>query len=994
MTLSFLQVGLICLIYLGALFSVAVATEKGLIPNRLVFHPVTYIFSLGIFASAWAFYGVIDLANDYGYGALSYYLGTGILFLFAPVALKPLVQLARQHQINSTADLLTFRYHSHTVGATVTLCMLLIMIPLLALQIQAVADTIHILTSENAGRGWHSERQEHREILALIYCVVISGFAMLFGSKRQQRKGLITAMAFESLVKIIGLCSTGGFALYAVFGGFGELDTWLQANPSHLDDLHAPAAETSTHSLLLVFIATAVAMPHIFHMTVVQNPIKHATKTVTWAFPLFLLVMAIPVFPILWGGHALSLDIPAQYFPLAIPMAFNSSTFTIIAFVAGLSAATGAMVAIAISTATMVLNHWILPATPLQTKRAIYGQLVWMRRILISFVILAGFGFYTLLSNQFNLTDLALTSFIGTLQFLPAIIAVTHWSKANSRGLLVGIWLGMSVWAIGLLIPMIMGLEHWVIHIATIEVHLGISHWQEITTFSVGINIILFIGFSFISQQTDAERYSAELCSADELSHPIRRTLDIRSPEDAINRLSKRIGLSTAKTEVMRAVEQLGLNPNESRPYALRRLRDEVEANLSGLMGISMATEIMDKQLPYKTPSGEGVKDINLIENRLSEYRDHMTGLAAELNDLRLYHRRTLEELPLSVCSISPDLEVLMWNGAMNKLTGIQGDSVIGSRLEHVLQPWGELLNRFANSPLPHFYKQEIELAGKKHWINLHKAFIPSAMANKTEGQVLLLEDVTHMQLLEQELLHSERLASIGRLAAGVAHEIGNPVTGIACLAQNMKYDTEDEEMLETAQMILSQTERVSKIVHSLVGFSHAGRNKESEFDHVDLQDCAQEAINLLNLQKDKTYVIYHNHVTEGVNIWGDSQRIIQILVNLLANARDASDENTHITIDAKPEQANIVLTVTDEGPGIPQDIQDQIFEPFFTTKEAGEGTGLGLAMVYTIVEDHKGTLEIISPHDKDNQKGTQFVIKIPNRVESHAPKSNTSNIE
>ena len=149
MTFSFFQVALICFIYLGVLFSIAYATERGLVPHRIVSNPTVYILSLGIFASAWSFYGVIDLARQFGYGALAYYFGTGALFLFAPMALKPLIELARRFQINSMADLLTFRFDSHTVGAIATLCMILAMAPLMAVQIQAVADTIHILTHDN-----------------------------------------------------------------------------------------------------------------------------------------------------------------------------------------------------------------------------------------------------------------------------------------------------------------------------------------------------------------------------------------------------------------------------------------------------------------------------------------------------------------------------------------------------------------------------------------------------------------------------------------------------------------------------------------------------------------------------------------------------------------------------------------------------------------------------------------------------------------------------
>ena len=146
MTFELSHVALIGISYLLLLFGIAWITERGWIPDSITSHPITYILSLGIFASAWAFYGVIDLAFSYGYGALAYYLGTGALFLFAPVALAPLAELARRHQVHSLADLLVFRYHSHAVGALTTLCMLLGILPLMALQIQAIADTMHILT--------------------------------------------------------------------------------------------------------------------------------------------------------------------------------------------------------------------------------------------------------------------------------------------------------------------------------------------------------------------------------------------------------------------------------------------------------------------------------------------------------------------------------------------------------------------------------------------------------------------------------------------------------------------------------------------------------------------------------------------------------------------------------------------------------------------------------------------------------------------------------
>lgn len=981
MSFSFAQVALISLSYVALVFGVAYATERNWIPSRFISHPITYILSLGIFASAWSFYGVIELADRFGYGALAYYIGTGLLFLFGGLALRPLVELAKRFQINSMADLLVFRYHSHLVGAIVTCIMVTAMLPLIALQIQAVADTMVLLKGHNANQATQIGDLGIQQSLGLVYCVGIAVFAVLFGANREHHKGLISAMAFESLIKLVALLAVGGYIITVNFDGLEGLDNWLADNPHHSLALYTASDGATAHTLMLVFIATAISMPHIFHMAVVENPIKQSSRLASWAFPLFLLLMALPIFPILWGGYQLGLETPTQYFPLAVPLAQGNVAISILAYIGGLSAATGAMVAMTLALSTMILNQWILPTDVFRTKRDLYKQLTWMRRGLIASILLVGFCFYLLLNNRFSLSQLALTAFIGTLQLLPGVLGVTHWHKINRQGFIAGIAIGSSLWLVSMFIPLILGYEGLVFEVFGLSLTLGPDAWQGITLWSLGINTIVCLVASRLSQQSDDERYSAELCSQDELSHPVRMTLDIRSPNEIIERLSTRIGASTARTEVHRALKRLNLHPNENRPYALRRLRDEIEANLSSLMGIAMASEILDRLVPYKVPETHDATDINLIESRLSNVRNQLTGLAAELNNLRLYHRTTLEQLPLPTCSIGQDLEILMWNSAMTALTGIKNSEVVGSHIRDVRSPWGSLLLRFSNSTEHRFYKRQIELSDRPHWITLHKASIPSTLSQQSDGQVIILEDVTELQLLEQELLHSERLASVGRLAAGVAHEIGNPVTGIACLAQNMRYDTEEPEVHECIEQILSQTDRVSRIVQTLVSFSHAGQ-QATDLDHsIKLRGCAQEAIDLLSLQKEKNQVNFVNEIPETLMVTGDSQRLIQVFVNLLSNSRDASPLFGDVIVAGHANGQCVEITVTDFGVGIPQELQDRIFEPFFTTKEPGEGTGLGLAMVYTIVEDHKGGLDIESPAHQDTANGTRFIITLPQQA-------------
>lgn len=785
------------------------------------------------------------------------------------------------------------------------------------------------------------------------------------------------------MLKVCALATVGLVALFGVFDGLDGLDQWLLDHPENLALLHNPIHTDSAHTLLLVFVATAVTMPHIFHMGLAENPLMRNSHTVTWAFPLFLLLLALPIFPILWAGSELAVPLPPQYYTLGVPILFGSPGLTLLAFIGGLSASTGAMVIISLALATMVMNHWVLPSFQLRARHDLYRQLIWLRRVLIAAIFLGGYLFYWLLNNRYSLTNLALTAFIETLQFLPATFAIIFWSKGNRRGLLAGLSLGTAVWAVGLLLPMLTGIDY--IHLPVVDtyVRLGPNYWSEITLISLSLNTFCFVAISLITRQTEEEEYNADLCAADELSHPVRLALDVHSAAEFKARLAKPLGKVTASREVDIALKELGLTISERRPYALRRLRDQIEGNLSSLMGIHVASEIMDKYIPQQIAEARDSMDINLIETRLGQYRDRLTGMAAELNNLRLYHRQTLEELPLAVCSLGRDMEILMWNRAMAALTQISTEDVTGSYLEDIPEPWCSLLIDFSSSSEHHFYRREIDLNGRPHWITLHKANIQGTLNTGTQDQVMLLEDVTETQLLEQELVHSERLASVGRLAAGVAHEIGNPITGIACLAQNLRYESEEpDSVLDTADQILSQTDRVSRIVQSLVSYSHAGHASRTDFEAVSLRDCANEAIQLLSLQKDKNQVLFCNDIPKTAVVEGDAQRIIQVFINLLSNARDASPEQGRVMLESNEDEYSVTVFVTDEGHGIPPELIERILEPFFTTKDPGEGTGLGLAMVYSIIEDHSGHLDIISPADTVHNRGAKFVFTLPRHMD------------
>jgi PAS domain S-box-containing protein len=961
----------IILIYLFTLFFAAYAVERNWIPQRWVRHPIIYVLSLGVYASAWAFYGSVGLAQQYGYGYLTYYIGISGAFVLAPILLKPILRITKSYQLTSLADLFAFRFRSRAAGTFTTLVMLAAVLPLITLQITAVTDTFHLLNKELG-----------RVDIALGYCGVMTLFAILFGARhvspREKHESLVFAIAFESVVKLIAITIIGCVAMFSIFDGPDAMDVWLQANHFKLTSMQDPIQEGPWRTLLLIFFAAAIVMPHMFHMAFTENSSTRALGIASWGLPLFLLIMAIMVPPILWAGVYLEADTPAEYYAIGIGLELESPWLAAVAFTGGLAAASGIVIVTTLAMAAMSLNHIVLPAFQPNPNKDMYAWLLWVRRWLIAAIFIASYGFYRFFAQDRDLAELGIIAFVATLQFLPGILGVLYWPNANRQGFLFGLTMGVIVWLWALLLPMMdFSVLSWIAPLLPTTDH---DNWYLAATGSVLLNFVVFVIVSLISPTRPLEESAAEACSIDTLSAPQRKELEANNANDFMLGLAKPLGDKASKREVTQALNDLGLSANENRPYQLRRLRSRIEVNLSGLMGPSVAHRIVNQYVKYKhTDELQVSNDIHFIEKGLEAYHSRLTGLAAELDSLRRFHRQTLERLPMGACSLGADGEILMWNSALAEQTQITADEVVGSKVTNLKEPLKSLLVDFIADGNSHLHKKTIEVNGRPRWINLHKGALENPDSREYGGVVILLEDQTDTQLLEEELIHSERLASVGRLAAGVAHEIGNPITGIACLAQDIKYETDNETLLDIGEQILEQTQRVTRIVQSLMNFSHTGNHlQHQEQGPVSIFQCAQDAMDLLQLSGKERCIDYVNECPQDAIVLGDEQRIQQVFVNLLSNARDASPDNTTITAKATIGAHTVEIRVIDQGEGIPQDQIEQIFEPFFTTKEVGKGTGLGLSLVYSIIEEHYGHISILSPADETSGTGTCVIINLP----------------
>ncbi|MBF7053457.1 PAS domain S-box protein [Halomonas sp. KAO] len=954
--------------FLLLLWLCALAVERGWISTHVTRHPLVYVLALGVYASAWAIYGSLELAATSGYGYLTYYLGMAGAFLLAPVLLVPIQRMVRTHQLASLADLFAFRYRSRWVGTLITLVSLLAVLPLLALQVQTMGNAIYLMTGAASPAT-----------LALVFCVLLALFDMTFVGRRQridgQHDSLLAVMALSSLIKLLAMLGLGGFALFAIFDGPADVQAWLEGPGQAFQSSVVQTDPAHWRSLLLLFFA-GLLMPHIFHLVFTETRSRHTLLQASWALPLFLLLMALPVPLILWAGQRLGLDATFDTGYLAFGLS-ESLSLKALAFLAGLAATSATTLLIALALSGMLTNHVFLVAHPPEAHHDLYRWLRWLRRGLVAAVVLGGWLFYRIVGVHHDLTSLGLAAFVGMAQCLPGLLALLYWPGANRRGMVAGLIVGVGVWLSGLWVPLLTGLPALAIIPPGLEALSGEPAWYTVTLVSLASNAMVLIVVSLATPTSEGERAAAEACSVDAVIRPKRLPLEAASGEEFKPHLARALGESVARREVDRALDDLGLSPLDGRPYALRRLRDRLQANLSGLMGPSVAQDIVDRYLPYRQGGPGATEDIHFVESRLEAYRSRLTGLARELDGLRRYHRRTLTRLPVGLCAFGEDGELLMWNDALARLSGIEGSGVVGARRESLPAPWNELLGRIIAEPESQLYKHPVTLDGTTRYLSLHKAALEGSHS-EPGGMVILIEDHSEMKWLEDELVHAARLASIGQLAAGVAHEIGNPITGISSLAQNLRFEADDPEVVETTEQIQQLTDRVSRIVSSLVGFAHGGRHLAGrELVPVAIAEVVDEAIHLIHLARSREDVRFDNRCSREACVEGDAQRLLQVMVNLLGNARDASGPGDSVTVETVPEGSGVRVSVTDEGAGIDPSVRDHLFEPFTTTKPPGEGTGLGLPLVYSIVAEHHGTLDVESPLP-ESEGGTRISLWLP----------------
>ncbi len=455
---SFAVILFFCL-YMGLLYGLAQwAERRAAMGQSLVNNPQTYSLSLAVYCTSWTFFGSVGLAASNGLLFLAIYLGPTLVIIFADGLLRKMVRLKSSHRITSIADFVSARYEkSEGLAAVVTIIALVGTVPYVALQMKAFLATFAVITAHEGETGsWIGTH------VGPIMVGLMVLFTIMFGVRRldptERHEGMVMAVAVESLVKLVFFLAAGVFVAYVLFDGVGDILDRLSQVPGLVGVAGAEGqgAGVLTWTSYLIIAANAILfLPRQFHITVVENQSENHIRWAMWLFPLYLFLINFFVYPIAMSG--LLLGYPASQadtFVLRLPLDFGSPALALAVFIGGFSAATSMILISAMTMATMISNHLLLPLVDwIPQLGFIERHLLKARWLSVALFILMGYWFELLVGAHFHLANIGLMAFAAILQLGPAMIGGLYWQGGNKNGALLGLTAGFAIWAYTQLVP-------------------------------------------------------------------------------------------------------------------------------------------------------------------------------------------------------------------------------------------------------------------------------------------------------------------------------------------------------------------------------------------------------------------------------------------------------------------------------------------------------------------------------------------------------------
>ena len=1016
---------LVSVVYVALLFAVAhFGDRRALYPRHVGLRPLVYSLALAVYCSSWTFYGAVGSAVNGGWSFLPIYLGPIILFLFFSDILRRLIVITRQQSITSIADFIGARFgKSQGLAALVTLIALAAAVPYLALQLKAVTMSIAVLTTNGPELAPASLWQDS----ALYVALLLAAFAVLFGTRgvdaTEHHHGLMLAIALESLVKLAAFVAIGVFSIALL----RDQPTPLVLPAALRLDAGLPAGFFA--STLLAFLAL-FCLPRQFQVGVIECADPADLGRARWLFPAYLAIICVLVVPIALAGLASFEGQPVHpdSYVLQLPMAHGRIDLALLAYIGGLSAATGMAIVASVALATMVSNDLVMPAL-LRTRRfRIGGELqelsrtvLMVRRTTIVGLALVSFAYYRLTESRQDLAAIGLLAFAAVAQFAPAILGGLYWRGASRTGAIAALLAGFSLWGYTLLLPTLaaagwmpgtwveqgpLGLD-WL----RPQALFGMQGWDPVThgtfwSLLANIGCLVFVSLRF--RPSVRERLSALPFLDPGADEGVAEPGDWRgriSVSDLTAIAARILGTRAANRAFSEYRASRASAPPEN-GSADRGLLQFTERLLAGAIGGGSARRVLTTAL-----RGTGL-DLGEVVSLLDE-----TSQALRFN--RELLGTTLEHISQGVSVVDADMRLVAWNRRYLRMFDYPDGLV------HVGRPIADLIRY--NAECGAFGDDDVDTQVAKRLLHMRQGTAYTVERSRGDGTVIEIRggpmpgggyvttfaDITDYKRNEQALIEakatleqrverrtlelSDALAaqrrakqeaeaantSKTRFLAAASHDLLQPLNAARLFTAALgTQDTLPPASLELAQRIESALRSAEELLDGLLDVSRldAGSLKPTHaavavlplLTSLQLQFAPQAQSRQLELRLR----------TPDLHVRSDRMLLRRILQNFIANAlRYTAQGGVLIGCRRRGDAARI--EVWDTGPGIPLIQQQAIFSEFqrgdIASPWGEKGLGLGLSICQRMagVLGHRLGLQSVPG------RGSCFFLEVPLSAEA-----------
>ena len=918
-----------------------------------------------------------------------------LVFLFGWRLLARLILVAKREHITSIADFIAARYgKSQRLAMVIALIAIMGILPYLVLQLKAIVTGLDLLMANSVPAGPTGITAG----LALGVALLLALFSILFGTRHldatEHHRGMVVAIAFESVVKLLAFMAVGGFALWLILSKPSQARTLVAS-----DFLDAVVAVTPG-SLLELAIYTLVAMcaviclPRQFHVTVVENNQGQDLHWARWLFPLYLFVMGLFIWPLaLAGKQWVGAGMASDTYVISLPMSLGFDGMALLAFLGGTSAATGMVIVCTIALAIMVSNDLVLPVLLRRfwqqgRDERLVRLLLQVRRGAILLILLAAWGLYLWLGDLTSLSRIGYLSFGAVAQFAPALLLGLYWRHGNRKGVYLGLALGVSLWFATLLA------ESGLLAGSPLAALLAPPDWPAFRDLSLGawciflsllLNLVGYVAGSLLSQAAVSERLQA----ANFVGKPSRDTTALYQARVSVKELemlaARFVGSSRVKRAFGRFAGERGgtLAPQMQ---ASAELIAHTERLLAGVFGTSSARLVLASALQGRNMQLEEIATI--VDEASDVFRfnrgllqgaiEHMgQGISVVDRELKLvaWNRRYIElfHYPPGLIQVGRPIEEIIRYNAEQGLCG-PGDveAHVARRVafmqrgsQHISareRPDGRVIEMQGN-PMPAggFVMTFTDITPFRDAERVLREANEHLEARVAERTHELSELNRQLLLVNQQVERAN--PSKSRFLAAVSHDLTQPLNAAKLFTSSLlEMLPPADEPARIARHIDDALGATEDLITDLLDISRleAGKFKAKKLDFAlrDVFDNLKAEFGVLA----QAGGIQFSVVESGVAVYSDVRLLRRVLQNFLTNAF-RYNPGGRVLLGCRRLGDKVRIEVWDNGPGIPADKQEAIFDEFSrldhsrTAREQGLGLGLAIARGIALVLGHNLTL-------------------------------------